>query len=209
MFCQRLPRRALSQRVTCVDAHGTNAPLALANPRVTIRHNNASRRSMTPNQTGTLAPPRSRATRRQFPDSLVPALAPERPERIGVVHLAWEYLPLARTGGLGEAVSGLARFQAASGMSTTVVMPLHRSVREVAKRLDPVGPSFPVQVGPRVEGARLFRLAEPGPGPRIYLIENQDYFDRPGIYGEELDYPDNPRRFALFARAALAVLPRI
>ena len=164
---------------------------------------------MTPNQTDTLAPPRSRAIGRQLPDGLVPALAPERPQRVGVVHLTWEYMPLARTGGLGEAVSGLARLQAASGMSTTVVMPLHRSVREVAKRLDPVGPSFPVQVGPRVEGARLFRLAEPGPGPRIYLIENQDYFDRPGIYGEELDYPDNPRRFALFARAALAVLPRI
>src|SRR5207245_9045017 len=113
------------------------------------------------------APPRSRATRRQFPDSLVPALAPERPERIGVVHLAWEYLPLARTGGLGEAVSGLARFQAASGMSTTVVMPLHRRVREVASRRAPVGPSFPVQVGARVVGARLFRVAAPGPGPAI------------------------------------------
>ena len=165
---------------------------------------------MTPNQTDTLAPPRSRAIRRQLPDGLVPALAPERPERFGVVHLTWEYMPLARTGGLGEAVSGLARLQAASGMSTTVVMPLHRSVREVAKRLDPVGPSFPVQVGSRVEVARLFRLAEPRPGPAIYMIENSAYFDRPGIYGDEnSDYPDNPRRFALFARAALAVLPRI
>lgn len=163
---------------------------------------------MTPKQTGTLASPRYRATRLWLPDGLVPAPAPE--QRVGVVHLTWEYLPLARTGGLGEAVSGLARFQAASGMSTTVVMPLHRSVREVVSRLDPVGPSFPVQVGPRVESARLFRLADAAPGPRIYLIEHQGYFDRPGIYGDEQsDYPDNPRRFALFARAALAVLPRI
>jgi starch synthase len=61
-----------------------------------------------------------------------------------------------------------------------------------------------------VEVARLFRLAEPGPGPTIYLIEHPAYFDRPGIYGDEnSDYADNPRRFALFARAALAVLPRI
>jgi starch synthase len=162
------------------------------------------------NQTGTLAPPRSGATRRQVRDSLAPPLAPERPERVGVVHLTWEYMPLARTGGLGEAVSGLARLQAASGTSTTVLMPLHRCVREVAKRLDLVGPSFQVQVGPRVEDARLFRLAERGPGPAIYLIEHQGYFDRPGIYGGEgSDYPDSARRFALFARAALAVLPRI
>lgn len=161
-------------------------------------------------ETNTLAPSRARAIRNQLPEGLLPTRTPGRPERVGVVHLTWEYMPLARTGGLGEAVSGLARLQAASGMSTTVVMPLHRSVRAVAKRLDPVGPSFPVQVGSRVEVARLFRLAEPRPGPAIYLIENAAYFDRPGIYGDEnSDYPDNARRFALFARAALAVLPRI
>lgn len=165
---------------------------------------------MTPKQTSTLAPTRHPAAKRRLPDGIVPEQARQRPQRFGVVHLAWEYLPLARTGGLGEAVSGLARFEAASGMSATVVMPLHRCVREVASRLDPVGPSFPVQVGPRVEGARLFRVAEPGPGPAIFLIDHQDYFDRPGIYGDEgSDYPDNARRFALFARAALAVLPRI
>src|SRR5438445_10498143 len=101
---------------------------------------------MNPHQTDTLAPPRSRATRRQRPDGLVPALAPERSERVGVVHLTCEYMPLARPGGLGGAVSGLARLQAAAEMSTTVVMPPPRSVREVAKRLDPVGPSFPAQV---------------------------------------------------------------
>ena len=165
---------------------------------------------MAPEQTGTLAPSRQRSSTRSLRNHAVPAPAPEERQRFGVVHLAWEYWPLARTGGLGEAVSGLAGFQAASRMSTTVVLPLHRSVREVARGLDPVGPAFPVQVGPRVEVARLFRLAEPRPGPAIYLIEHSDYFDRPGIYGEEgLDYPDNPRRFALFARAALAVLPRI
>ena len=123
---------------------------------------------MTPKHTSTLAPSRHGAATRRLPDGIVPAPAPPRPQRFGVVHFAWEYLPLARTGGLGEAVSGLARFEAASGMSATVVMPLHRCVREVASRLDPVGPSFPVQVGPRVEGARLFRLAEPGPGPAIW-----------------------------------------
>jgi hypothetical protein len=95
-------------------------------------------------------------------------------------------------------------------MSTIVAMPLHRSVREVTQRLDPVGPSFAFQVGSRVEVARLFRLAKPCPGPAIYLIENAAYFDRPGIYGDETsDYADNARRFALFARAALAVLPQI
>ncbi|MEO8449995.1 MAG: glycogen/starch synthase [Gemmatimonadota bacterium] len=130
-------------------------------------------------------------------------------ESPGVVHLTSEYWPLARTGGLGEAVSGLAGFQAASNSATTVVLPLHRAVREAATRLEPVGPPFHVEVGPRIEVARLFRLAET-PGPRVFFIEHEGYFNRDGIYGScGSDYPDNPRRFALFTRAALAVLPRI
>src|SRR2546426_12123740 len=51
-------------------------------------------------------------------------------ERIGVTHLTAEYWPFARTGGLGEAVSGLATCQAAMGLPTTMIMPLHQIVRE-------------------------------------------------------------------------------
>src|SRR5438309_416090 len=46
-----------------------------------------------------------------------PQIAPD--ERIGVAHLTAEYWPFARTGGLGEAVSGLATCQAAAGLPTT------------------------------------------------------------------------------------------
>ena len=128
----------------------------------------------------------------------------------GVVHLTAEYWPLARTGGLGEAVSGLAGLQAALGIPTTVVMPLHRAVREVVARLDPVGDAFTIAIGPRREVARLFQLPPSRPGPRVFLIENDEYFDRVGIYGTEgSDYADNARRFAFFVRAALEVLPAI
>src|SRR5690242_6641369 len=42
-----------------------------------------------------------------------------------VVHLVPELSPYARTGGLGEAVSSLAKYQAASGIPVTVFMPLY------------------------------------------------------------------------------------
>src|SRR5881397_1592078 len=75
-----------------------------------------------------------------------PATGPRSPapaaERIGVVHLTAEYWPFARTGGLGEAVSGLASFQAAAGMPTTVVLPLYRQVRATAPSLERAGPPF-------------------------------------------------------------------
>ncbi|MBA2626430.1 MAG: glycogen synthase [Gemmatimonadales bacterium] len=129
---------------------------------------------------------------------------------VSVVHLTAEYHPFARTGGMAEAVSGLAAFQYRAGVEVSVMMPLYRTVRDVDPDLQPVGSPFTVQVGPRTEEARIFRAAEPGEGPRVYFIEHRDYFYRPGIYGEQaVDYPDNARRFAFFALAALSAMPRL
>jgi starch synthase len=121
-----------------------------------------------------------------------------------------EYFPYARTGGLAEAVSGLAQFQRAAGLNVAAILPLYRTVRDVEPDLEPVGPPFLVAMGGRTEEARVFRAARPGPGPKVFFIEHLDYFNRPGIYGENaIDYPDNARRFAFFALAALTALPRL
>ena len=128
-----------------------------------------------------------------------------------VVHLVPELSPFARTGGLGEAVASLAKYQAASGIPVTVIMPLYAAVRERAE-LRPIGPAFALTVGPRTETARLYEPAAPHqPGnPRIVFIESEVYFDRPGLYGDDTgDYPDNALRYALFARAVLVSLPKI
>lgn len=129
---------------------------------------------------------------------------------IGVVHFTAECWPYARTGGLGEAVSGLAASQARSGAPVTIVMPLYRIVRETGRALERVGHQFSVTVGTRTEFAHVYRLAEPAPGPSVYFIEHPDFFDRSGIYGDEGgDYSDNALRFAFFCKAALTALPTI
>jgi starch synthase len=44
--------------------------------------------------------------------------------------------------------------------------------------------------------------------PTVFFVENDHFFDRNGIYADEHgDYGDNPLRYALFSRAALAWLP--
>src|SRR5213596_3877002 len=98
--------------------------------------------------------PAPKSHRRTAPRRHAAVTAAQRPpvapaERIGVVHLTAEYWPFARTGGLGEAVSGLASFQAAAGMPTTVVLPLYRQVRETAPTLERAGPPFTVALGGR------------------------------------------------------------
>jgi starch synthase len=128
-----------------------------------------------------------------------------------VVHLVPELSPYARTGGLGEAVASLAKHQAASGIPVTMFMPLYSVIRDRVE-LEPVGPAFAVDVGPRTETTRIWEpVIPPLPGaPRVLFVESAEYFDRPGLYGDEAgDYPDNAQRYALFTRAVLVALPRL
>ena len=128
-------------------------------------------------------------------------------EGLTVVHLTAEYTPYARTGGLAEAVNGLATIQTRQGISVVVMIPLYRAVRGVAKNLVQVGEPITVYVGPRREQVRFFRDADVESGPTILFVDHPGYFDREGIYVEGgADYPDNPRRFALFTRAALEAI---
>jgi len=131
--------------------------------------------------------------------------------RPDVVHLCAEYWPFVRTGGLAEAVSGLAGYQQADGSRVSVVVPLHRAARRVAGELVPVGDPFAVQLGETTEAARLMRQASPpDEGPAVYFLDHHSYFDREGVYGENgEDYPDNARRFAFFSLAAVVALPRL
>ena len=143
------------------------------------------------------------------PAPLAPLIAPDG-ERPTVVHVTAEYFPYARTGGLAEAVAGLAGFQAAAGLDVIAILPLYRTVRDVDCDLEPVGPPFVVSLGGRAEEARVFRVAGPVTGAQVFFIEHLGYFNRSGIYGEAgADYPDNARRFAFFALAALTALPRL
>src|SRR2546425_11971447 len=158
--------------------------------------------------------PAPKSHRRTAPRRRAALNAAQRPpvapaERIGVVHLTAEYWPFARTGGLGEAVSGLATTQAAAGHPTTVVMPLYQLVRETTPSLERTGSALTVTLGGGTERAWLYRTP-PGGGPRVFFIEHPDFFDRAGIYGDNgADHPDNAPRVCLFCLAALTALPEI
>jgi starch synthase len=129
-------------------------------------------------------------------------------EAAAVVHLTAEYLPYARTGGLAEAVAGLAAQHAATGLSTTVIMPYYRLAWERAPETAEPGEWFTVRVGHRDEPARLHCTTTRAGRARMVFVEHPGYFDRAGIYGEGGgDYADNSRRFAFLSAAALQVLP--
>ncbi len=126
-----------------------------------------------------------------------------------VLHLTAELWPYARTGGLGQAVSGLAKYQASSGTESHVVLPLYREARAHAGRLEPLSDPFTVESGGRREEVRCWRQSD-DTYPKTLFLEHEPSFDRPGLYGDASgDYADNPRRFALFASAAIEIARRI
>jgi starch synthase len=127
-----------------------------------------------------------------------------------IVHVTAEYSPYVRTGGLGEAAAGLAMAQTRAGHRVVVFVPLYRIVRERAVELTPLAPPFTVQLGATLEHVQLFRDESLVFGPEVIFVDAPQYFDRPGLYGEEgTDYADNDRRFALFSLAALIETARL
>jgi starch synthase len=149
------------------------------------------------------------ASSRWVPRPRPPLWSPEGTP-VTVIHLAAEYFPFARTGGLAEAANGLAKFLSITGVPTMALMPLHRAARSRAGTLEPVGGPFEVELGGRREQFRLMRQARPRERARVYFLEHDGFFDRAGIYGEGgADYADNAVRWAFFCRAAIEALPRL
>lgn len=122
-----------------------------------------------------------------------------------------EVYPLAKTGGLADAVSGLARSLAARGERVIVFHPYYRSAKDYLRARKIEVETLPIHLririgGREVEGGiKKIRLPE---GVTVYLVEQSHYFgDRPGLYQDEKGgYPDNPERFIFFEEAVLQAL---
>lgn len=136
------------------------------------------------------------------------ALSAPNDDPVTVVHVAAEYYPYARSGGLAEAVANLARFQSRAGIRTIAFLPLYRSAREKSVDLVEACPPMVVPVGERREPVRFLTERHPDPGAQLVFVEHDGFFDRPKLYGDAKgDYPDNHLRYALFARAAVMAIP--
>jgi starch synthase len=107
-----------------------------------------------------------------------------------------ELTPLARTGGLADAVAELTTELSRLGHEVSVVIPYYRSIREgkVAKTKK-TRVKFNVQLGNAGIPVDVFETQTPE-GVQVFLIAREEYFDRSGFYGVDgRDYQDNAARF--------------
>lgn len=113
--------------------------------------------------------------------------------------IASEVAPWAKTGGLADVLSGLPAALEELGHRVTVVLPRYRDIQvpeasSIARRVT-VG-TFATDV--------TVHLASLSEMRRVAFVDCPPLFDRDGFYGAGgIDYPDNDRRFAVLAGAAL------
>ncbi len=117
-----------------------------------------------------------------------------------VLYASSEALPFAASGGLGDVAGSLPRAMRARLVGCRVVMPLYESVPQELRDSMTFLTSFTVPVAWRRQYCGVFE-AKRG-GVIYYLLDNQYYFKRQGLYG----HYDDAERFAFFSRAVLEML---
>ncbi len=112
---------------------------------------------------------------------------------------------MAKVGGLGDVVSGLAKQLCSEGHDVRILMPFYGQIDPKATALKFMGPVC-VHLGGRQElwaGVYEGLLDDVVP---IWFLEHREFFGRPGIYDENnREYGDNAFRFAFFSKAVLQV----
>jgi starch synthase len=136
-------------------------------------------------------------------------------EPLRILFVTAEVTPFARTGGLGDVNGALPPVLAAQGHDVRVAMPLYQSVREREVALTRVLADLDVPLIVANRRTQVWQSVLDGQNGRheyvpVYFIEQDDYFARPALYGNERgDYPDNAQRFLFFCRAVLALAERL
>jgi starch synthase len=121
-----------------------------------------------------------------------------------IIHIAAEFAPFAKAGGLGEVVTGLCRQLTREYEEVEIILPKYSFIpSHLLQNLNKEKFEFPCMEKGRFHANTMWSAQ--AENCRLYLLETDHpdgYFERPHIYG----YPDDLARFIYFSKAALEYL---
>lgn len=125
-----------------------------------------------------------------------------------ILMVSSEVVPYAKTGGLADVAGTLPSALKKLNLDVRVVMPKYKSIDfGMAKPLKVID-KYPINLGRKKEFCSIYE-GKREDGVIFYWIENDSFFARKGLYGNERgDYKDNGIRFAFFALGAIEVIRR-
>ena len=120
-----------------------------------------------------------------------------------VLFLASEATPFVKSGGLADVAGALPVALKELGLDVSLILPYYRQIRELDLKPETVVKQLPVPLGREQLPADILQVFTED-GLPVYLIDREDLYDRPNLYGNALgDYYDNLERFVYFSQAAL------
>ena len=118
-----------------------------------------------------------------------------------ILYATSEAVPFCKTGGLADVAGSLPPALAEQGAEVAVVLPMYQRVKErFGSQLKFECYDF-VDLAWRHSYCGLFSLEKDG--VTWYFLDNEQYFNRPDLYG----YIDDGERFGFFSRAIVRMLP--
>lgn len=118
-----------------------------------------------------------------------------------------EAVPFAKTGGLADVLGALPIALARLGHQPAVILPAYRQTRYCGQPIERLGIDFIIPIGSKMVAGHLLRSTMPGGKVPVYLVEQDQYYDRDELYSVDgKDYVDNCERFVFFSRAVLEAI---
>ena len=120
-----------------------------------------------------------------------------------ILYATSEAVPFCKTGGLADVAGSLPPALAAEGAQVAVILPMYQKVKEkFGGQLKFLCYDY-VNLAWRHCYCGLFSLERDG--VTWYFVDNEQYFNRPDLYG----YMDDGERFGFFSRAVVRMLPHL
>lgn len=125
-------------------------------------------------------------------------------DKLKILFLSPEAVPFAKTGGLADVAGALPAALKKLGADVRLVLPFYRSIREGGHDIRRLNKRLEVPLGWSTLACHVLQSKSDRSAVPVYLLEREDLFDRPNLYGNGGDdYYDNFERFAFYNLAAL------
>jgi starch synthase len=146
--------------------------------------------------------------RREPPGSSGRSGPPQRESQpLKILIATSEAIPFAKTGGLADVCGALPRALAELGHEPAVIMPAYRQALQSGLPIELTGVELSIPIGAKRVAGRLLKSHLPDSSVPVYLVQQDQYYDRPELYtAEGKDYIDNCERFVFFSRAVLEAI---
>ncbi|MCE5255379.1 MAG: glycogen synthase GlgA [Spirochaetaceae bacterium] len=126
-----------------------------------------------------------------------------------ILMVSSEAMPFAKSGGLGDAVSSLAKALSRLGHDVRILIPRYYFIDR--NSLKPLEGAMGVPVGMDEHWTSVYESSLPDSEVPVYFLDYERYYGRSGVYGSSTreEFADNPERFALLSMAAFQLCRKI